>query len=367
MNKSLRNFAGIFCVILSSLIQTGYAQNDNVGIGTTVPQENAILDISSTEKGLLIPRLNTLQRLAVAPVAGSDGLIVYDTDLDEFCYWDENDAQWVCIAQGGSQGPTGPTGAAGTNGLPGPAGPTGPQGPAGADGATGPTGPAGLNGATGPAGAIGPQGPTGPAGADGPTGPAGPAGANGATGPTGPAGADGATGPQGPQGTQGATGPQGPQGAQGATGPAAANNTETIDLASQTQLTATPTGTVTYVPLPDLTHSFTVPAGETWHVYCTAFGTALNLGSFDDCVAQFEIFQDGVGTTKLQRAYIGDSSTTLTFAYGTWSVSYANSFGPGSYTLDVRGAHAGPTGGTEIQLAGAPGGFQSHFELLIVK
>jgi hypothetical protein len=36
---------------------------DNVGIGTTTPHENAILDIESTEKGLMAPRFNTLQRL----------------------------------------------------------------------------------------------------------------------------------------------------------------------------------------------------------------------------------------------------------------------------------------------------------------
>ena len=140
-----------------------------------------------------------------------------------------------------------------------------------------------------------------------------------------------------------------------------------MNLSSQSQLTAVPTGTISYVQLPNLTHTFTVPAGETWHVYCTAFGTALNLGSFNDCTAQFEIFYNGAGTTKLQRAYIADSSTTLTFAYGTWSISYSNSFGPGNHTLDVRGAHSGPTGGTNIQLAGGIGGFQSHFELLIVK
>jgi hypothetical protein len=69
----------------------------------------------------------------------------------------------------------------------------------------------------------------------------------------------------------------------------------------------------------------------------------------------------------LQRAYIADASTTLTFAYATWGISYTNSYGPGTYTLDVRGAHAGPSNGTNIQLAGAPGGFQSHFELIIVK
>lgn len=363
-----------FCMILVlGLVSSVSAQDNNVGIGTISPNPNSILEISSSngEKGLLIPKMNTIQRQLLDPTLtttpDNDGLMVYDTDLDQICYWDENDAQWVCIGGLGNLGPTGPAGPTGANGAPGADGPTG---PAGADGPTGPAGPAGANGATGPIGAngpAGPAGPTGPAGADGATGPAG---ANGATGPagadgaTGPVGADGATGPAGAQGPAGPAGPAGPQ---GPTGPAAANSTETINLASQSQLTATPTGTISYIALPNLSHTFTVPAGETWHVYSTAFGTALNLGSFNDCVAQFEIFENGVQTTKLQRAYIGDAFTELTFAYGTWSISYTNSYGPGTYTLDVRGAHAGPTGGTNIQLAGAPGGFQSHFELLIVK
>jgi hypothetical protein len=132
-------------------------------------------------------------------------------------------------------------------------------------------------------------------------------------------------------------------------------------------LSQTGSGTITYLALPNLTYTFTVPAGETWHVYSSAFGTALNLGSFNDCTAQFQIFENGVGTGKLQRAYIADFSTELTFAYGTWSIAYARSFTSGTYTLDVRGAHSGPTGGTNVQLAGATGGFQSHFELLIVR
>jgi len=194
--------ASLIAVLFFSLSPDVIAQ-DNVGIGTVTPQENAILDISSTEKGLLVPRLNTLQRLAVLPVAGADGLLVYDTDIDQFCYWDENDAIWVCLDMAGGFGATGPQGPAGNPG------PAGGVGPAGADGATGP---AGADGATGPAGAVG------PAGADGATGPAGaigPAGANGATGPAGaigPAGADGATGPAGANGTNGAAGPAGPAG-----------------------------------------------------------------------------------------------------------------------------------------------------------
>jgi hypothetical protein len=132
-----------------------FAQDNNVGIGTTTPHPDAILDITSDngQKGLLIPRMNTVQRLLLAPGIQSDGLMVYDTDLDQFCYWDENDAQWVCIGGLGNLGPTGPTGPQGLQGVP------GPPGPAGADGATGP---AGTDGPTGPTGADGATGPTGP-------------------------------------------------------------------------------------------------------------------------------------------------------------------------------------------------------------
>ncbi|MEQ1615650.1 MAG: glycine-rich domain-containing protein [Hyphomicrobiaceae bacterium] len=52
----------------------------NVGIGTTAPNASALLDVSSTTKGFLPPRMTTAQVTAVATPA--DGLMVYDTDTD---------------------------------------------------------------------------------------------------------------------------------------------------------------------------------------------------------------------------------------------------------------------------------------------
>jgi len=50
----------------------------NVGIGTTTPNASAILDISSTNKGILLPRMSTTQRDAIVdPV---QGLTVFNTD-----------------------------------------------------------------------------------------------------------------------------------------------------------------------------------------------------------------------------------------------------------------------------------------------
>ncbi|WP_343634484.1 hypothetical protein [Fluviicola sp.] len=212
-----------------------YAQN-NVGIGTTTPNANAILEMQSTSQGVLVPRMTTVQRNAIA--APTEGLLVYDIDVNCFFFYESTAASWTSLCSAGGVGPQGPAGPAGPTGA---TGATGPAGPAGATGAAGPQGPIGLTGPAGPAGAAGPAGPQGPAGtngidgAPGATGPAGPQGPIGATGPQGPAGtngvdgAPGATGPAGPQGPIGATGPQGPagpagtngvDGAPGATGPA---------------------------------------------------------------------------------------------------------------------------------------------------
>lgn len=53
-------------------------KSDNVGIGTKNPDPSALLDLSSTTKGLLLPRMTQAQRDAIKnPVAG---LIVYQVD-----------------------------------------------------------------------------------------------------------------------------------------------------------------------------------------------------------------------------------------------------------------------------------------------
>ena len=182
------------------------AQNNNVGVGTTTPDPTAILDVESNDKGMLVPRLNTLQRTGI--VNPAEGLLVYDTDVDCFFYFSAASSSWenLCSGTGGVTGPTGPQG---LQGIPGPPGQNGVAGPAGPQG---PTGLAGADGATGATGATGAQGPTGPGGI-GSVGPTGPQGATGAQGPTGPAGPSGAQGLQGIQGPTGATGPTGADGA----------------------------------------------------------------------------------------------------------------------------------------------------------
>jgi uncharacterized protein (TIGR02145 family) len=77
-----------FVLLLSAF---SFAQ---VGIGTTTPNATAILDLTSTSKGLLPPRMNTIQRNAITSPA--EGLIVYNTDLA--CWETYNGVRWVNFA-----------------------------------------------------------------------------------------------------------------------------------------------------------------------------------------------------------------------------------------------------------------------------
>lgn len=246
----------IIIILLAFISVNSFAQN-NVGIGTLSPDATSLLELKATDKGLLVPRLTTNQRLSIINPAVS--LLVYDTDFNCFYYFKpiqgwidlcsnstvnitnaivQNDSLFINLNNGtiinaghvtGAQGPIGLTGPAGPQGAQGTIGLTGPQGSQGPIGLTGPAGPQGAQGSIGLTGPAGPQGTQGPIGLTGPAGPQGSQGPTGLTGPTGPQGTQGPTGltgPAGPQGAQGPiglTGPQGSQGSIGLTGPAGSN------------------------------------------------------------------------------------------------------------------------------------------------
>tara|TARA_R110000850_G_scaffold277113_1_gene422909 strand:- start:66344 stop:67750 length:1407 start_codon:yes stop_codon:yes gene_type:complete len=75
--------------------------NAQVGIGTTSPAASSALDITSTTKGLLTPRMTTVQKNAI--VAPANGLMVYDTDLKVFSYYDLPTTTWINVTQGRSK------------------------------------------------------------------------------------------------------------------------------------------------------------------------------------------------------------------------------------------------------------------------
>lgn len=62
-----------------------FKANGNVGFGTTTPSASAILDLTSTTKGSLIPRMTTTQRDAISSPA--TGLQVYNTTVSALQYY----------------------------------------------------------------------------------------------------------------------------------------------------------------------------------------------------------------------------------------------------------------------------------------
>ncbi|XZF15444.1 beta strand repeat-containing protein [Chitinophagaceae bacterium MMS25-I14] len=68
----------------------------NVGIGTASPNTTALVDITSTTAGILVPRMTTTQRTAISSPA--NGLLVYD--ITTSCFWVYKSTLWVQIISG---------------------------------------------------------------------------------------------------------------------------------------------------------------------------------------------------------------------------------------------------------------------------
>ena len=87
--KKIIILISLYC---SVLITT--AQNVALNIDGSAPDNSSMLDIKSTTKGLLIPRMTQVQRTAIASPA--TGLLLFQTDLTKgFYYYDG--AAWVFI------------------------------------------------------------------------------------------------------------------------------------------------------------------------------------------------------------------------------------------------------------------------------
>ncbi|MCH8904375.1 MAG: tail fiber domain-containing protein [Bacteroidetes bacterium] len=84
--------SGLFFVMLSFLAINSHSQSQ-FGFNTTSVHTSAVMEMTSTTKGLLIPRMTTAQRDAISSPA--NGLLVFDTDLDRLYFYD---AAWLQIS-----------------------------------------------------------------------------------------------------------------------------------------------------------------------------------------------------------------------------------------------------------------------------
>ena len=74
-----------------------------VGVNTTTPLPGSILDVESSEKGVLLPRLDITDLGTIAPVTGgaTQSLLVYNTNSttgEGFHYWDVAADKWIPLS-----------------------------------------------------------------------------------------------------------------------------------------------------------------------------------------------------------------------------------------------------------------------------
>ncbi len=94
----------ITAVIIFMFSTWSYAQ---IGIGTDIPDAGSILDVTSSNKGVLIPRVDITDLSTIAPITGGStvSLLVYNTNVltgRGFHYWDG--VEWIYLVEAGNIG-----------------------------------------------------------------------------------------------------------------------------------------------------------------------------------------------------------------------------------------------------------------------
>src|SRR5437762_13953820 len=96
--KSQRIVLAIVVITVFSMrnlqAQNTFPSTGAAGIGTTTPNASSLLDVVSTTKGGLIPRMTKTQRDAI--VAPVQGLLIYQTNSTPGLYY--YDGAWTAVA-----------------------------------------------------------------------------------------------------------------------------------------------------------------------------------------------------------------------------------------------------------------------------
>lgn len=91
-----------FILVLIFFVFTYSIVKAQIGIGTTTPHPSAILEVSSSDKGFLLPRLTLVQRDNI--LSPSVGLMIYN--LDDHCINFRSSSAWVNICGDSDSSPS---------------------------------------------------------------------------------------------------------------------------------------------------------------------------------------------------------------------------------------------------------------------
>lgn len=100
----MKNF--LLITLLFICLSPLWAQN--IGIGTASPSNKAILDIQSNSKGLLVPRMSSVERDSIFPSISDSGLLVFQTNTPAgYYFWTGSGWQYFSnILDGANVGET---------------------------------------------------------------------------------------------------------------------------------------------------------------------------------------------------------------------------------------------------------------------
>lgn len=93
--RSITTSSAFFLSILCAIVC--HSASAQVGFNNPTPHASSIIDLTATDKGLLVPRMTSSQRLAITNPA--NGLLVFDKTLKGFCVYDTvaNPDKWMLL------------------------------------------------------------------------------------------------------------------------------------------------------------------------------------------------------------------------------------------------------------------------------
>jgi len=89
-NRSIQNATAGRALINFATVGDSYFNNGSLGIGTTTPNTSSILDLTSTSKGFLPPRMTNVQITGIT--SPPEGLTIYSTDAKTLVFY--NGTSW---------------------------------------------------------------------------------------------------------------------------------------------------------------------------------------------------------------------------------------------------------------------------------
>ena len=92
--------SGLKFIFLTVIFTGGLNLHAQVAINedNSNPDPSAMLDVESTDKGMLVPRMTSVQRTTIS--SPSNGLLVFDTETGSF--WFYANSQWIELKDAGN-------------------------------------------------------------------------------------------------------------------------------------------------------------------------------------------------------------------------------------------------------------------------